>query len=83
MTFGRDDAGVTGLKARCRGPGLTGDLEHELGEDGDWFIDTRWGGWSATCVPGKAVCSLKTRVEADRGNLYDDTALTDAVMTCC
>ena len=74
-----DDTGVNGLEVKCRGPGMYGtqavNIEQKMG-----FSDSQWSPWSSTCLPGTAVCALKTKLEIGG---WDNGAVTNAQLYCC
>ena len=43
-----------------------------------------YGNWSESCVPGTAVCGIRTRIERPQGGgNADDTTLNDLELYCC
>ena len=80
--YSNDDSATNNIRARCRGPGLSGTDMHII--EGIGFSHGGvWGDWSVTCGAGTAVCGIQTKVEPDQGFVGDDSALGDLKLQCC
>ncbi|KAK2715093.1 vitelline membrane outer layer protein 1 homolog [Artemia franciscana] len=75
-----DETAVNNMKGVCRtfngASGIT-TIEGSGNRHGTYTA------FSGTCPIGSAVCAILTRVEPDRGNFVDDTALNDVQLACC
>ncbi|XP_052762806.1 vitelline membrane outer layer protein 1-like [Mya arenaria] len=76
-----DDTSANWAKFQCRDMYGIKPMQ-ELNKDPGHGLFGTFGAWSASCMPGSAICGIRTKVEPVQ-NDGDDTALNDVIFYCC